>query len=67
MQSSFQSQVQSLCNVIREMGNPLLNQSGNLLLLDTQYIMDATIMKTVRTVKELSKKQFQKFRSTRLI
>lgn len=66
MQSSFQSRVQSLCNVIREMGNPLLNQSGNLLLLDTQYIMDATFMKTVRTVKELSQKQFQKFRTTRL-
>ena len=70
MQSSFQSQVQSLCNVIREMSiNSLLDQSGNLLLLDvldTRYIMDATIVKTVRTVKELSKKQFQEFRTTRL-
>ena len=55
VQSSFQSQVQSLCNVIREKGNPSLHQIGNFLLLDTRDIMDATIVKTVRTVKELSR------------
>ena len=67
VQSSFQSQVQSLCNVIREKGNPSLDQIGNFLLLDTRDIMDATIVKRVRTVKELSNKQFQEFYTTKLI
>ena len=66
VQSSFQSHVQSLCNVIREKGNPSLYQIGNFLLLDTRDIMDATIVKTVRTVKELSNKQFQEFCTTKL-
>ena len=59
-------QVQSFCNVIREKGNPSLYQIRNFLLLDTRDIMDATIVKTVRTVKELSNKQFQEFCTTKL-
>ena len=66
VQSSFQSQVQSLCNVIREKGNPSLDQIGNFLLLDTRDIIDATIVKTVRTVKALSNKKFQEFCTTKL-
>ena len=61
-----QSQIQSLCNVIREKGNPSLDQIGNFLLLDTRDIMDAIIVKTVRTVKELSNEQFQEFCTTKL-
>lgn len=66
MQSSSQSQVQYLCNIIREKGNPFLDQIGNFVLLDTRDIMDATIVETVRTVKELSNKQFQEFYTTKL-
>lgn len=66
MQSSSQSQVQYLCNVIKEKGNPFLDQIGNFVLLDTRDIMDATIVETVRTVKELSNKQFQEFYTTKL-
>ena len=42
VQSTFQTEVQSLSNVISEMGNPFLDQSGDLLILDTRDIMDAT-------------------------
>ena len=43
-----------------------LDQIGNFLLLDTRDIIDATIVKTVRTVKALSNKQFQEFCTTKL-
>ena len=66
VQSTFQSEVQSLSNVISEMGNPFLDQSGDLLILDTRDIMDATVVKSVRTVDELGQKQFQEFCIARL-
>ena len=66
VQSTFQSEVQSLSNVISEMGNPFLDQSGDLPILDTRDIMDATVVKSVRTVEELGQKQFQEFCTTRL-
>ena len=49
VQSTFQSEVQSLSNVISEMGNPFLDQSGDLLILDTRDIINATVVKSVRT------------------
>ena len=66
VQSTFQGEVQSLSNVISEMGNPFLDQSGDLLILDTRDIMDATVVKSVRTVEELGQRQFQEFCTTRL-
>ena len=61
VQSTFQSEVLSLSNVISEMGNPFLDQSGDLLILDTRDIMDATVVKSVK-----SQKQFQEFCTIRL-
>ena len=66
VQSTFQSEVQSLFNVISEMGNLFLDQSKDLLILDMRDIMDATVVKSVRTVEELGQKQFQEFCTTRL-
>ena len=63
LQSTFQKQVQSLCNTIEEMEmrNPFLEQSEDLLVLDTRDIMDSSVADTVRTVEEIGKQEYQQF------
>jgi len=50
--------VQSL-NAIEEMGNLFLEQSEDLLVLDTRDIMYSSVADTVRTVEEIGKQQYQ--------
>ena len=55
VQVTFQNQVKSLCSVIEEMGNPLLEQSEDLLALGTRDITDSSVVETVRKSKNLAK------------
>ena len=56
--SPFQKQVQSLFNTIEEMGNPFLEQSGDLLKLNTHDIMDSKVVETVQTIEQIGKQQY---------
>jgi hypothetical protein len=54
VQAAFLKDVRSLTAVVEEMGNPFLEESQNLLVLDTKDIMDASTMAdTVRKVQSL--------------
>ena len=63
---TFQKQVKSLCNTTEEMGNPFLEQSGYLLVLDTRDIMDTRVVETVRTIEKVGKEQYQEFAAKKL-
>lgn len=42
VQRTFLNKVTSLCTAIEEMGNPLQEESADLLTVDTKYIADPT-------------------------
>ncbi len=45
-QTTLKKQVIALCRVIEKMGNPFMNNSGDLLLLDTRDIATADVVNT---------------------
>ena len=52
-------QVLSLVQTIKDMGNPFLETSPELLNLDLQNVMDDSVSETVRSVEALGKHQYK--------
>ena len=67
VQTSFLKEVKSLVAVIEEMGNPFLEQSHDLLVLDTKDILDPSVGESVRKAEKLGEKQYHNFVEERLI
>ena len=66
VQQNFLKDVTSLVTVIDDMGNPFLEKSHDLVVLDTKNIMDASVVETVRKIKSLGLDQYKKFVEERL-
>ena len=66
VQATFQKQVKALCTTFVEMRNPFLEESKDLLVLDTRDIVDTSVAETVRKIEELGKTQFKAFVADRL-
>ena len=66
VQTAFQRQVKSLCNTVEEMGNPFVEESDDLLMLDTRNILDASVVETIKMIEELGKTQYEAFITERL-
>ena len=60
-QLSFTKDVKSLISVIDDMGNPFTDESGDLLVLDTKNLADASVVKTVEEIETLGQEQFETF------
>ena len=67
VQASFVMEVKSLTNTIQDLGNPFADKSNNLLVLDTKDIVGNLVVSTVRTVKEVGRKQFMDCVEKRLV
>ncbi len=65
VQSAFLKDVQSLTLVLQDMGNPFLEESNDLLVLDTKEIMES-VAGTVRKVETIGQEQYSKFVDERL-
>ena len=65
VQSAFLKDVQSLTLLLQDMGNPFLEESNDLLVLDTTYIMES-VAGTVRKVETIGQVQYSKFVDERL-
>lgn len=61
VQISFAKDVKALVCVMEEMGNPFLEQSGDLLVLDTRTIADASVIATVRQIEAAGKLQLNTY------
>ena len=61
MQATFQKQVKALCTSIEEIGNPFLEESEDLLVLDRREIRNSSVADTVRRVEEIGKAQFEAY------
>ena len=48
------------------MGNPFLEESQDLLVIDTRVVMDAAVADSVRKVESLDEDQYKKFVEERL-
>jgi len=66
VQTAFQKDVRSLVAVMEEMGNPFLEDSEDLIVLDTRDIMDSAVAETVRKIESLGEEQYTKFVEERL-
>ena len=67
VQETFLKEVKSVVAVFENMGNPFLENSEDLMVLDTRDIMDASVGETVRNTEMLGKEQFEEFVDERLI
>ena len=61
VQTAFHKDVRSLKAVMEVMGNPFLELSQDLLVLDTKDIMDVSVAETVRKVETVGREQYDIF------
>lgn len=66
VQAAFQKDIKSLTSVLEELGNPFLDDSQDLLVLDTKDIMEQSVKETVKKVETIGKEQFSKYVKERL-
>ena len=67
VQQEFEKQVRSLTSVMEGMGNPYLEESPDLLVLDTRDIMDEKVAETVRTIEIAGDHQYSQFVEERIL
>jgi hypothetical protein len=66
-QVSFASKVRALVQVIKDLGNPFMEDSGDLLVLDTRDIPDQAVAKTFRGIEKLGQDQYDSYVTQRLV
>ena len=64
---SFAQSVQALTATIEEMGNPFIESSGDLLVLDSKNIIDTAVVDTLRHIEKLGQDQYEAYVEERLI
>lgn len=62
----FAKQVQSMVEVVEEMGNPFLEETKDLLKLDTRDIIDPAVVSSVCSAEDKGLEQYQTFVAERL-
>ena len=66
-QLSFAQSVQALTATIEEMGNPFIESSGDLLVLDSRNIIDTAVVDTLCHIEKLGQDQYEAYVEERLI
>lgn len=66
VQEEFLKEVKALVTVLDEMGNPFLERSEDLLVIDTRDIVDNDVAETVRKIETLGEEQYGRFVVERL-
>lgn len=67
VQKTFKKQVDKLCEVFEECGNPFAESSQDLIVLDTRDIVEESVITTVKTIHNIGKNQFDTFMKERVI
>jgi len=60
-QKNFKEQTNSLIHVFNELGNLFLDNSNELLTLDTRNILDESVISTVRNIQNMGKEQYAQY------
>ena len=61
MQKTFFSQVKAPSSVIEDMGNPLSDESRDLLIFDTRDIVDSSVVDAMYNLKAKRQQQYDLF------
>ena len=62
-QRRFQEQIHDLQSTIQnEFSNPFMDKCPELVILDTRYCADDTVIKTIQDIKCIGQKQYEKFK-----
>ena len=67
VQDAFVKEVKSPRATIEEMGNPFMESSENLLVLDTHDIADSSVTDTIKNIVKNGKRQYEEFVTKRLV
>ena len=67
VQLSFARDVKALSEAMGEMGNPFLENSGDLLVLDSRNIADTAVASTIQQIEKLGRDQYEMFVEERLV
>ena len=66
IQGAFEKQVTALCDVVEKMSNPFMEDSSDLLVLDSRDIVDAEVVATIRKIQQVGQENFASFVEDRL-
>jgi hypothetical protein len=66
VQSTFTKQVTALCDTLEKMGNPFMEDSHDLLVLDTKDIADKEVVATIQNIERVGQEKFASFIEERL-
>ena len=66
-QKTFFEQVISLVSTIEDMGNPFLEKSEDLLVLDTKDIVDQSVVETVKNIEQIGNEDYSKYVEQKLL
>jgi len=67
IQKSFDKDVRSLVSVIEELGNPFLEETTDIVVLDTKDIASSSVIHSVQNVQKVGKEALESFVQERLI
>lgn len=67
VQVAFAKEVRALVNVIEDLGNPFMEWSGDLLVLDTRDIAEPAVVATVRGIQKIGQDQYDSYVTDRLV
>ena len=67
VQVSFAEDVQSLTDIIEQMGNPFTENSSDLIVLDTRDIADPAIIEHVRQIEKLGTDRYELYVQEHLV
>lgn len=60
-QKTFREQTLNLVDTFKKMSNPFLDDSSELVALDTQNVIDQSVVSTVQTVKGIGRDQYNAY------
>ena len=66
-QKIFKGQALTLVTTISGMSNPFLDDTPELLTLDTRNVIDGSVVNTVRTVESVGRDQYNKYHKTVIV
>ena len=67
VQDAFVKEVKSLHATIEEMGNPFIESSKDLLVLDTHDIVDSSVTDTIKNIVKNGKRQYEELVTKHLV
>ena len=67
IQKAFKKQIDDLCQIFEEHGNPFSENSNDLIVIGARDIIDDSVITIIKTIIDIAKSQFETFNKERLL